>query len=189
MRLFVAVDIEKEIAKRFDEVLRLLSSYKGIKPVESHNLHITLKFIGEVSETISERIIEKLNEISAEKFQIHLKGFGFFPNKRNPRVIWVGVEEGKEKMEELAKQVNSSLKRLGFKIDDFTPHLTIGRIKRASPNERRSVVEKLLSIEDEFGYMFVKEFKLKKSILTSKGPIYEDLAIYKLSDPINSTSF
>ncbi len=182
MRLFVAVDMSEEIRERIGELCELVGKFRGVKPVEKENIHITLMFLGEVPERRVEVVKEMLKDVKAEPFRLHLKGLGFFPSINQMRVIWAGVEEGKEEISSLAELVGASMKRLGFKRDkEFVAHATIARIKRITADDRRRLLQVLEPYMDEdFGWMEVKDFRLKKSTLTSKGPIYEDLEIYKL---------
>ncbi len=182
MRLFVAVDMSEEIRERISELCELVGKFRGVKPVEKENIHITLMFLGEVPERRVEVVKEMLKEVRAETFRLHLKGLGFFPSMNQMRVIWVGVEEGKEEISNLAELVGASMRRLGFRRDkEFIAHATIARIKRITAEDRRKLLQVLEPYMDEdFGWMEVRDFRLKKSTLTSKGPIYEDLEVYKL---------
>ncbi len=181
MRLFVAVDISDDLRDKIEGVLRRISDVGGVKAVEKENLHITLKFIGEVSEARAVAIAEALKKVEFEPFNIYLRGFGFFPNERSPRVAWIGVREGEEELRKLALEVNSVLKKLGFKQEEnFKGHVTIARIKR--PEGRDRILKILSELDDDFGEMAVRSFKLKKSTLTPKGPIYEDVEVYGVGD-------
>ncbi len=182
MRLFVAVDLSEKIRENLNEVLAAISRFKGVKPVEKQNLHITLQFIGEVNERKAEDIRKALSTVKFNPFTLKFKGIGFFPNQRNPRVIWVGTSEGEREMKALASQVETALKKLGFKKDkEFVAHSTVGRIKRMGADDRKRLVSELSEyLDTEFGEMVVSDFKLKKSTLTPKGPIYEDLEVFRL---------
>ncbi len=176
MRLFVAVDLKDDLREEIEKVLRIFREFRGIKPVEKENLHITLMFLGEVPDRKVDMVKEKLRGIKLEPFKIRLKGLGNF----NYRVFWIGVLEGKDLLSILAKEVENSLKKIGFKRDkEFVAHATVARVKRLNPNDRIKLEKSLESFKDyDFGEMIVDCFKLKKSTLTSKGPIYEDLEIY-----------
>jgi len=176
MRLFVAVDLKDDLREEIEKVLRIFREFRGIKPVEKENLHITLMFLGEVPDRKVDMVKERLRGIKLEPFKIRLKGLGNF----NYRVFWIGVLEGKDLLSILAKEVENSLKKIGFKRDkEFVAHATVARVKRLNPNDRIKLEKSLESFKDyEFGEMIVDCFKLKKSTLTSKGPIYEDLEIY-----------
>lgn len=176
MRLFVAVDLSDDVREKIEDVLRVFKDFKGVKPVEKENLHITLMFLGEVPDRRVEVVKESLRGIKLDPFKIRLKGLGNF----NYRVFWVGVVEGNEYLSILAKEVENSLKKVGFKRDkDFVAHATIARVKRLDSNDRIKLEKALEMFKDyDFGEMVVDSFKLKKSTLTPKGPIYEDIEVY-----------
>ncbi len=177
MRLFVAVDIDDNLRHSFIPLLKLLSSYRGVKAVEPENLHITLKFLGEVNEVNAEKIKDELSKIQFSPFEIEFSGIGFFPNSNYLRVVWVGVSG--DGIYRLAEDVERRMRRLGFKKEkDFKAHLTVGRVKRIDPSSKAKLLRELENYNKEFGRMTVRNFRLKKSTLTPKGPIYEDVAIY-----------
>lgn len=179
MRLFVAVDVENEVKDRIYSLSKALNSINGVKAVERENIHITLKFLGEVNEVKAEKIKEALNSVEAEPFKAHFYNVGFFPSKGKIRVVWVGVNEGNAEFKDLALKVENSVKRLGFRRDkEFVAHATVARIKK--PVNRDQLIKTIESFESDFGWMEVDKFKLKQSILTPKGPIYKDLQVYRL---------
>ncbi len=182
MRLFVAVDLSDEVRDRMENVLKTFKDFKGVKAVEKENLHITLMFLGEVPDRRVEIVKEKLKEIKAEPFKIKLKGLGSFPPQGNIRVVWVGVEDDGENLKMLADAVESSLRSLGFRRDkEFVAHATVARVKRLAPSDREKLLRAVERYRDyDFGEMVVENFRLKKSTLTPKGPIYEDLEVYEL---------
>ncbi len=179
IRTFVAVDLEDpHIAAKIGEVQRgIEATDNGVKSVELENLHITLKFLGSVDEALVPEIARALEGPDVAPFRARLFGVGAFPNMSRPRVIWVGVEEGREELVRLMMWVDSRLRRLGFPKEDREPHphLTIARVKWLRDRESlRRVLSSLLSTD--FGEIEVREMRLKKSTLTPKGPIYETLA-------------
>ncbi len=182
MRLFVAVDVSDDLREKIYELCRIVGKFKGVKPVEKENLHITLMFLGEVPDRRVEIVKEMLRDVRMEPFDLHLRGIGFFPSMGQMRVIWVGIDEGKEEISRLAESVGASMKKLGFKRDkEFVAHATIARVKKVTASEKAKIAKALEPYMDEdFGWMKVEDFRLKKSTLTSSGPIYEDLEIYRL---------
>lgn len=184
MRTFVSVDLEDPMVlsrvKRVKDSLESLDV--DLKPVEDENLHITLIFIGEISDIQAELVKEALGEVSFPTFTAHLKGVGCFPSCNRPRVIWIGVREGAEKLIELYRRVAGALRRTKVQFEeerDYTPHLTIARVRSGRNVWRLS--EAIVGLEDEdFGWIRVAEFRLKKSTLTPRGPIYETISSYKL---------
>lgn len=177
IRSFIAVDVDESLRARFKTVQEDLKTAGGsLKLVEAENLHLTLKFLGEIPRPRVEAVAETLGKLRFTSFKIKFEGVGCFPTPRNPRVVWVGVSEGAERLRELAAMVEEALRKIGFQPDPkgFTPHLTIARVK--SPRDRASIaamVQKLSNIS--IGEMLVDRVRLKKSTLTPRGPIYSNL--------------
>jgi 2'-5' RNA ligase len=182
MRLFIAVDVSDDVRESICSVQSAIKQF-NLKAVEKQNIHITLKFLGEVQDSRIEVIKDKLKEIKMNPFRMHFKGIGFFPSAGYIRVIWAGVEEGKEEISKLAEMVEDKMKKLGFKKQDFVAHATVARVKQISQEERRRLVQELEPyLNNDFGWMSVKDFRLKKSTLTPSGPLYTDLATYALEE-------
>ncbi len=184
IRTFVAVDIEdEEIVSKIREVQSEISlSSAKIKLVEPENLHLTLKFLGEVEESRIPVIVEALSEAVSgfKEFKITLEGVGAFPKVSRPNVIWIGVGDGRESLIELANSVENSLKRIGFPKErrPYEPHLTIARVKYRS-SDLPAIIKR---VEGTFiGDVTVREVRLKKSTLTPKGPIYDTLESFPLT--------
>lgn len=173
MRSFVAVEItEQEI---IDKIRNIQDELKiKAKPVNSKNMHFTLQFLGDITESTSKNIQKALQTVSFEPFELLLKGIGVFPKPELPRVVWIGTDEkGGKNLKDLAHMVNDVLSPLGFQSDKpFKPHLTIFRIKSKIGDITKDL-ERFRGIE--LGPQQITQFKLKKSILTSKGPTYSDL--------------
>ena len=173
MRCFIAIDVPC-----FDSVASLQSSIEGrVKLVEKENIHITLKFLGEVNEENLKDVEKAVEECSTKKYKAKLKGLGFFPNERYIKVVWVGVEDrGETKM--MMECIDEKLSKVGFKKErTHIPHLTIARAKGKI---RIKNIEKFRDMY--FGEIEVNKIKIKKSTLTQKGPIYEDIATVELKD-------
>ena len=144
------------------------------KPVESKNFHFTLQFLGEISEEISQKIIQALQKIEFSSFSVNLKGIGAFPKPKFPRVIWIGTDDnGGNMLIQLSKKVEKVLEPLGFFSDKpFKPHITVFRIKKKVGDITKELDSQKMI---DFGIQEVTSIKLKKSELTSNGPIYSDL--------------
>ena len=177
MRSFVAIEISN------NEIINSIRKFQdGIKidakPIESNNFHFTLQFLGEITEEVSEKIIQALNSIEFSSFSVNLKGVGVFPKPEFPRVVWIGTDEnGGNMLIELSKRVEKVLKPLGFSSDKpFKPHITVFRIKKKIGNITNELKNKKMI---DFGIQEITSIKLKKSELTSKGPIYSDLVEIK----------
>ncbi|MEM1579155.1 MAG: RNA 2',3'-cyclic phosphodiesterase [Archaeoglobaceae archaeon] len=177
MRLFVAVDLDEKLKGNIEPLLSRLSRVRGLKVVEKENLHTTLMFLGEVNENMLENLKQALSRVKFKPFQIKLKGTGKFPEKGNPRVLWVGIKEGSGELSKLADSVYSELKKFGFQRDkDFRAHITVARVKKRD-EEIEAIIKDFKN--QDFGEMLVKEFKLKQSILTQSGPLYRDVFIFE----------
>jgi len=177
MRTFVAVEIDnQEILNSIQDVQSKLTIQA--KPVSLKNIHFTVLFLGEISDSMSQNVIEKLGSIEFQSFDVSIQGIGVFPKLSNPRIIWVETDkEGGRKLSQLASSIIEKLSSLGFKADKpFKPHLTIFRVKNKIGNISNDL-KKYQSYS--FGVQRVSEIKLKKSILSSDGPIYSDLQVVK----------
>ena len=173
MRVFVAVEISTE--EILDRIHTLQEDVKiNAKPIRVDQIHFTLKFLGEINETKCEDVKKVLNDMTFSQFEISLNGVGGFPNLKNPRVIWIGVEKkGEEKLIALANEVKMKLRALGFqKNGKFKPHLTIFRVKK-KVDDISSIMKDFETVN--FGTEIVSKIKLKKSVLSPKGPEYSDL--------------
>ncbi len=175
MRTFVAVEItSKEV---LDSIKKIQSSFKiAAKPVEVHNMHFTLFFLGEISEDMVKKVQAQLKTVEFSPFDISFEGVGAFPKPEFPRVIWVGIDDnGGKQLVELAKRVEEKLSSLGFRADKaFKAHVTIFRIK----NKVGDITGELAKHSGaKFGTQRVSEIKFKQSVLTPSGPIYSDLGV------------
>ena len=130
--------------------------------------------MGEISENQTQKVIEALRKIEFSEFTINLQGIGAFPKPKFPRVVWVGTDEkGGKNLIELAKKVETVLKPLGLVLDKpFKPHITIFRIKKKIGDITEDLNKQRII---DFGMQKISSIKLKKSELTSEGPIYSDL--------------
>ena len=176
MRTFVAIEVNnKDVLNSIHKIQAELNI--KAKPVELHNMHFTVQFLGEVSEEMVGKISDALNSIEFSSFSISFASIGVFPKPNSPRVIWIGVTDGINELEKLAGMIRSKLSHLGFSPDKkFKPHVTIFRVKNKI-EDLSSKLEKFSSCS--FGKQLVSEIKLKKSELTSIGPIYTDLLVVK----------
>lgn len=201
MRAFIAVDLSEEIRAKIKEVqkqfanLEIDQSRLKLKFVNAWQAHQTVKFLGDVPENKVEDVKRELAEISQKPFDIGMRGVGFFPEAspekaRNIRVVWIGIEKGVEELKALQEEVESRLKALGFPSEKrFGAHVTICRVKMMSRAGTRTrdeigrILKKIAELGDvEVGEMLVEELKLKKSTLTPKGPVYEDVYVKRLGE-------
>jgi 2'-5' RNA ligase len=173
MRVFVAVEISN------DKILKNIETFQknvqiDAKPTKIDQIHFTLKFLGEIDETKCEQVKDIIKKISFSSFDLSLKGVGGFPNLKNPRVIWIGINEnGADKLTAIANEIGMKLATLGFENDKkFKSHLTIFRVKKKI-NDISVMTKKYQSVE--FGIQTVSKIKVKRSVLSPKGPEYSDL--------------
>lgn len=184
IRCFIAVDVKLDpegLAKYQRLSSQLVSTGALLKLVEPRNLHVTLKFLGEIDEVKLERVNNLLRDVRGEAFKLTLRGVGGFPNALNPRVVWIAVSEGFENLRRLRDDVEERLASLFPREGrEFKAHVTIARVKRGG----QALAPILRAYGNEvFGSMSIKEFKLKRSVLTSEGPIYSDIEVYPLGQP------
>jgi len=184
-RIFIAINLPRElIANLGRELLQMQKKFEEapVKWVGPENLHLTLAFLGEIREKKIKEV-QKITERVAGRyspFEIVFKNCGGFPNKEEPRVIWVGVEDG-EVVNRIAAELNDQLKRVGFPQEkrEFNAHLTIGRVKRKLKKEESReifrILERIGALKFEVGSIDVME-----SILRPEGPEYKTLASLKL---------
>ena len=176
MRAFVAIEVnDHDVLNSIHKIQTELNI--EVKPVELHNMHFTVQFLGEVSEEMVGKISDVLNSIEFSAFSISFANIGVFPKPNFPRVIWIGTNDGVDELEKLAEIIRSKLSLLGFSPDKkFKPHVTIFRVK----NKIQGISDKLEKFSSYyFGKQTVSEIKLKKSGLTPNGPIYTDLLVVK----------
>ena len=179
MRAFIAIELSPEIKDSLDQVQSHLK-YSGanVKWVSPGDIHLTLKFIGDITEEICEKIRLALNKIgsSFKPFEIGIKGVGAFPNVNYPRVIWVGLDMGTVETKALSEKICEELLKLGFQKEPrpFAPHLTIGRVR--SPENKDILKEKLISAQLPITKTHsVSSIVLFQSTLSTKGPVYTKL--------------
>jgi RNA 2',3'-cyclic 3'-phosphodiesterase len=194
MRVFVAVDIDDAIRGRITRFLDGVCGFaEEARWVRPESLHITLKFIGEKSEEDVEKIKCSLETIEASTFNMSIRGYGFFPDVRAPRVFWVGIEGGPQ-LTSLAAIVYEKLARLDTPKEEhaFTPHLTLARggggsgsprkQKGDHPNQSFQRLQKKLAAlpVPDLGAMTVREFSLYQSQSSRGGSKYTKLAGFDL---------
>ena len=135
MRLFVAIDIPEEVKARLEAFVHTLRPTAKLSWSPVHNLHVTTKFIGEWPEGKLGEIEHALAAMPAPgPVEIAVRGLGWFPNERNPRVFWAGIEAG-ESLRKLAGHTERVLAELGVPVEDrgFHPHLTLARRRTPVP--------------------------------------------------------
>jgi 2'-5' RNA ligase len=174
VRAFVAIDLPDEIRERVRESQAILARSGGrLSIVEPINIHITLKFLGEVDPSLIEPVIQALKRVRAEPYEVTV-GCAVCNPPRKPRVVWCDITDSGETAD-LARQVDALLEPLGFAREKrpYRAHATLARVKAFDPSLLGQVE---CTPRVPIGRCEVRSITLKKSTLTPRGSIYEDLA-------------
>ena len=185
MRTFIAFDLSEEIKTELERLQKELKTTEpDIKWSNPQNIHLTLKFLGEVDEENIKEIKQLLDEVSGKirPFEITLGKVGAFPSLDRMKVVWVGIDKGSKNVIETANLIEDSSEAIGFFKEDrkFSAHLTLGRVK--SGKNKVVLKEKILSIEVKPLNHTIDKIILYKSTLTREGPIYDSLYEIDLKD-------
>ena len=172
MRCFISINIPKEAEKEIEKIQKKLPEFYG-KKTELENLHLTLKFLSEISEEEIEKVKGKLREIKFKKFGSRINNLGVFSEKFI-RIIWVYLTG----CNRLQKIVDNKLKDLFKPEKRFMSHLTIARVKNVE--DKKKFLEELEKIKIPEIKFNVDKFYLMKSELTKTGPKYEVIERYEL---------
>ena len=192
-RAFIAIDLTEDIILRIRETSSGLQERMGELPVRwipAENVHLTLKFLGDVSATNVERLAEIIRRVALahECFEISVGSLGVFPNARRPRVIWLGVE-APQALYSIQRGVDQETSRLGYetKEQDFSPHLTFGRVSRGADYRELKAISELLETETVgfLGAARVEQVNLYRSDLKPTGAEYSVVYTAKLLDEKN----
>ncbi|WP_457600566.1 RNA 2',3'-cyclic phosphodiesterase [Hydrogenivirga sp.] len=174
MRAFVGFFTTKGI---YEYVEKLKEETKGFlkgKWIEPQNLHVTFQFLGEISQEQAISVLKNLQHIADKHtpFNIQYKSLGVFPDRRRPRILWMGVARGENRLKRLANEVAQLNKKAGIRVDakPFHPHVTICRVKEADRKKLNGLLNRYRSFS--FGEETVDRIALISSSLTSIGPIY-----------------
>lgn len=182
MRAFIAIELPQEIKNRLTEIQNLLKkSGADVKWVKPENIHLTLKFLGEIDKEKLIKIVEIIEDTAGNNapFQIRLFSLGAFPKIEFPRVIWIAIDKGDKETKRLAKELEEKIEKLGIPIEKrgFSSHITIGRVRSLLNKDRLAKV--LKESENYFGGENIefgaRKITLFKSTLSSSGPVYEVL--------------
>ena len=178
-RAFISINLPYEVCKYIKKIQEKLPKFKG-KKTETENLHLTLKFLGEIDERKIEKVKEKLREIKIEKFETEIDSLGIFDNRKSKLysrnlIVWLHMK----KCNALQIQIDSKLEKIFEPEKRFMSHLTIARIKYIP--DKKVFLNELKKIEIEKIEFLVDKFCLMKSKLTGKGPRYSVLEEYNLN--------
>lgn len=187
MRAFIAIELDSDNLRKTQKEFDI----RGVKLTD--HFHLTLKFFKEISEEDIEKVKTLLKTIKFEQFDLELTNLGVFPKLESfpsgssivlsdgkdsnyVRVIWVGAKS--EGLVELQKKIDEALIGMFEKESRFSAHITIGRVKFVT--DKQLLFERIKNAKVEVEKFNIEEFKLIKSTLEEDGPVYEDLAVFKL---------
>jgi len=188
IRSFIAIELPEEVKaglRRLQTGLKL-PEHTFVKWVATDSIHLTLKFLGNISAPKVADITSVMEQASqgVNPFQVEVTEVGAFPNLRQPRVLWVGIKGEIDKLVAWQQRIDSGLAPLGFARETrpFTPHLTLARLREGvSPGDRRDFGEMVAKTPAEVSYKFnVSSLNLMKSQLLPGGAVYSRLAEVKL---------
>jgi 2'-5' RNA ligase len=174
MRAFIAIDLPEALHTALAEAQQVFrSACRDARWTCPEGIHLTLKFLSEISDSQTKQVVEALTRIGAfEPFLVEVKGFGFFPQARRPRVFWAGVE-APPALAELAARVELEMEKIGFAREDraFSPHLTLARfhVPRPQPEMEKAVAERAGT---SLGKFEASDFFLFESKLSPQGSQY-----------------
>jgi len=179
-RIFIAVQLPDGVIQKITRISNYFQTQlpqRALKWVETENLHLTLRFLGE----IPEKSIDKVQQVMAQvakgqkSFELSISGLGMYPHPKQPRTIWLGVQ-GAKPMIALQSQLEDALESIQIERENrpFNPHLTLARIRdRTSREVAHQIGETLASFKvDSLGAFPVSQIHLVESQLTPQGPIY-----------------
>ncbi len=180
VRAFIAAQIDDRLREALSGVIgELEKSDPYVKWIKPENLHVTLKFLGEVGTDKIDAIKSEMQKTAAmeKSFSLLVSGIGVIPNPRYPRVVYSNLVDNEQKLKNLSKRLDEAMARLGFKPEerDFLPHLTIGRVK--SFKAKSLLIMKIREFHKrEIGRLDVDGVHLIKSELKTTGAIYTEMA-------------
>ncbi len=176
VRTFISVDLSNEFHERMLDIQTKFKNFNSnLKFVNPSNVHITMKFLGDVPDEKLNEISNALDKVSFPSFDATFKGIGAFPNTKDPKVLWVGCEGA---FDELYGSINKCLHFLKLKKDnhEFSVHITFARVKFIEKRQKQHLSQLLEELEYlKLGSMHIDHFSLKKSTLTPEGPYYKTL--------------
>lgn len=189
-RLFLALPLPATAQAELRSLVHALrSTAPGVKWVKPEQLHVTLRFLGDVENVQCNELIDAMDqETETAPFLFNLAGLGAFPNRKEPRVLWTGVNEGREQMMALAARVEKVVRACGMPPEDrpFAPHLTLGRVKEPAD------FTALWQVADQMNFagtpVHAVDVRLIWSTLNPTGPVYRDVESFPLRGGKNQRS-
>ncbi len=191
MRCFIAIELPEAVKSTLSGIEEDLKKSKAdVRWVKPDNIHLTLKFFGNIEEKKTEKIIEIMENICNQyaPFTIEIKGMGTFPNIKSPRVLWVGIE-GNATLKTLQEEIENKMESIGFDREDraFTAHLTLGRFRSSIEKEGLLKAVKLHEKDTFVGSINVQSLSLIRSDLHPEGARYTKIIDISLGKTIANT--
>ncbi|MBE1423395.1 2'-5' RNA ligase [Desulfomicrobium macestii] len=184
MRLFIGIPLPGEYAQIIRQIQaawkkRLASKVSWVRPELAH---VTLRFLGEVDEDKVPAIVQAMQEAARGSFAAQGGAGGFFPAVGAPRVVWVGLRQGREECAAYFEKLDEGLAQAGFLAESkpFSPHLTVARVKTAARNDEWSAL--LVDLKKDWPAFTVSHVVLWQSILKPSGPEYRRVAEVELKE-------
>lgn len=192
IRCFIAIDLPGELKQ---ELADLIAGFKKrtapfVRWVDPMGIHLTLKFLGEVSEELVDEIRLVMQEVAnnTPHFQLEIAGVGAFPSLVRPQLAWVGIQGEMDKLYVLQRRIDAKLEQLGFPREQraYSPHLTLGRVRQEASDFERQKLGKILSNVTFTPTILVdvESVQLARSQLTTGGAIYSTIQIANLKPPL-----
>ena len=187
IRSFFAIKIPEEYK---EELLRIMDALRqtgaDVKLTRPENVHLTLKFLGDIQESMAPKLAGAVRDMTAgqKPFCLRTQGMGVFPGTSRPRVIWLGLADDADGLNTLYKSVQNAAESLGFSKDDraFKPHLTLGRVRSAKGKE--ALLTELKKLDPKPLEFKASEIILFQSVLKPSGAVYTPLERIALLDRI-----
>ncbi|MEK6321729.1 MAG: RNA 2',3'-cyclic phosphodiesterase [Acidobacteriota bacterium] len=184
VRTFISIEISESIKERISQLQKTLREIEAqVSWTKPSNIHLTLKFLGDVEETRIERVRKAVERAATgiSPFEVQVSGAGCFPSPRNPRVLWVSFSHVSENLKQLYAHIEDELAREGFSREKrkFSPHLTIGRIR--APRNAAHVAEALIASGFDPETFKATEVIVMRSDLKPTGSIYTPQAVISFS--------
>lgn len=174
MRTFIAIDLPQEAKDELAAIQKQLSAASA-KMSLAHGFHLTLKFLGEITPAKVDVVKSCLSNVKFKAFSAAVAGVGVFPSESYVRVVWAGIEP-EDEFVQLQKLIDNSLVKEFPKEKNFKPHITLARVKFVQ--DKKQFQQQMRRIKLTNVKFTVDSFRLKRSILSNKGAVYEDLAAY-----------
>jgi RNA 2',3'-cyclic 3'-phosphodiesterase len=184
LRLFVAIPTPPPVLPLLVDVRDTLSNSRAeVKWEPTGKLHCTVKFLGDTKEDLVQSIVSALNQIglATTPFNIHYAGLGCFPGRRDPRIIWAGIEDSSNQLKHLFEAIDDSMSQFGFERErrDFHPHVTLGRVK--GTHNIRELLDTMETVNFDHPPVMIHEMELVKSTLKPSGSEYSRVARVELA--------